>query len=251
MAKEKNKAQEEVVINLDTFAVPLAIIVAGLLIAGAVFFTNKGKDTTTNPGSDTTTNAPDAAGETYPSVATTIGNSPYIGDKDKAKVAIVEYTDYQCSFCQRHLQQVYPEIVKNYVDTGKIIYVIRDFPLSFHGQIAIDSANAAHCVNEIAGKDVYAKYHEQIFLAADVAALSSTAKSLGVDMGKYDKCMAENRYKDVIGADIADGTSAGVTGTPGFVIGVIKDGGIVEGKRVDGAYPYETFQSILDEMLAK
>lgn len=251
MAKEEKKKQEEVVINLDSFAVPLAIVIAGLLIAGAVFFTNKGKDTTPTNGSDTTTNAPDTNGDTYPSVTTTISDSPYLGNKDKVKVAIVEFTDYQCSFCQRHLQEVFPEIVKNYVDTGKIIYVIRDFPLSFHGQIAIDSANAAHCVNEIGGKDAYTKYHEQIFAVADTAALSSAAQALGVDMAKYNTCMSENRYKGKIDADIADGTKAGVTGTPGFVIGVLKDDGTVEGKRVDGAYPYDTFKTILDEMLAK
>ena len=70
-------------------------------------------------------------------------------------------------------------------------------------------------------------------------------------MTKFTACMTENRYKDDIDADTADGSAAGVTGTPGFVIGVLKDDGTVEGKRVDGAYPYDTFKTILDEMLAK
>jgi protein-disulfide isomerase len=251
MSKEEKKKQEEVVINLDSFAVPLAIVIAGVIIAGAVFFTNKDKDSSNVAGSDTTTGTDSNPGETYPSVSTTIDDDPYIGNKDSAKVAIVEFTDYQCPYCFRHIEEVYPDIVKDYVDTGKIIYVFRDFPLSFHGQIAIDSANAAQCVYEISGTDTFSKYHDQIFEVADASVLSDKARELGVDMTKFTACMTENRYKDDIDADIADGSKAGVTGTPGFVIGVLKDDGTVEGKRVDGAYPYDTFKTILDEMLAK
>ncbi len=243
---KESKKNDEIVINLDTFAIPAAIVVAGLIIAGAIFFTNKGKDST-----DTGTNGdtPPAAQEEFLAATTTIGDSPYLGDIKKAKVAIVEYTDFQCPYCSRHTAETEPSIIKDYVDTGKIIYVVRSFPLDFHGQIAIDSANAALCVNEIGGNSKFFEYYKQIFEKASTAELATIAQGLGINMAKYNTCMTENRYKDQIAKDMADGASAGVQGTPGFVIGVLDKDGNVEGKLVAGAYPYESFKAIIDEML--
>ena len=260
MAKEKVKAKSpvkakkvvesgsnEIVLNLDSFIVPLSIVLAGIIIAGAIFFTNKG--TSGSNLGDTDSNNPAAEQEDFPPAETTIVDAPYIGDKSKAKVAIVEFNDYQCSFCQRHDQETKDEIVKNYIDTGKAIYVFREFPLDFHGQIAVDSANAALCVNEIAGIDAFLKFHSDAFLIASNDDLTKIAQDLGVDMNKYNTCVAENRYQADIDKGLADGISAGVQGTPGFVVGVLDKDGNVKGKLVAGAYPYDLFSQIIEEML--
>lgn len=244
---KESKKNDEIVINLDTFAIPAAIVVAGLIIAGAIFFTNKGKDTST----DTNANPDTANQEEFPAATTTIGDSPYLGDIKKAKVALVEYTDFQCPYCARHASDTEPSIIKDYVDTGKIIYVVRSFPLDFHGQIAIDSANAALCVNEIGGDSKFFDYYKLIFEKASTAELATIAQGLNINMDKYNTCMTENRYQDQITQDMADGAAAGVQGTPGFVIGVLDKDGNVEGKLIAGAYPYESFQAIIDEMLDK
>ena len=223
---------------------------AGIIIAGAIYFTNKGNtaDTAdTKAGTDTA----QAQEEEFPSATTTIGDSPYLGDIKKAKVALVEFTDYQCPYCERHATDTKPSILTEYVDTGKIVYVVRNFPLDFHGQIAVDSANAGLCVNELLGAKAYFDFYSQAFSLTSTDELASIAQGLGVDMGKYNTCMSESRYKDQIEADTADGTKAGVQGTPGFVIGVLDDDGNLEGKLIAGAYPYESFKAIIDEMLEK
>lgn len=252
--KESSPKKEEIVINLDTILIPAAIILAGVIIALSIFFTNKGDndtdvaETTTGTESEAPSGAPQ---EEFPAAKTVIGNSPYLGDRKKAKVALVEYTDFQCPYCQRHATETKPSILKDYVDTGKIIYVVRNFPLDFHGEIAVQSANAGLCVNELGGASKYFEFYNQSFAKKSVEELAAVAQGLGVNMDKYNTCMNENRYKDQIDKDLADGQKAGVQGTPGFIIGVLDKDGNVEGKFIAGAYPYESFKAIIDEMLEK
>lgn len=249
MPKEKKqKAQEsdEIVLNLDSFVVPLSIVLAGVIIAGAIFFTNSKNG---NPSVEGTSNPNNAAQEEFPAAETTISDAPFLGDRSKAKVAIVEYTDYQCPYCQRHDQETKSQLIKEYVDTGKAIYVFRDFPLDFHGQIAIDSANAALCVNEIGGIGKFVEYHSKIFMVENNEALTKAAQDLGIDMNKFNTCMTEQRYADKIDQGLSDGMKAGVQGTPGFVVGVLDKDGNVKGKLIAGAYPFASFEQILKEYL--
>jgi len=248
------KEEKEIVIDIDKIILPLSIFLAGLLIALSIFLTNNGsKNSCTTPTVEGTTGTTDTgAQEEFPAAKTVIGNSPYIGDIKKAKVALVEYTDLQCPYCQRHATETEPQIVSEYVDTGKIIYVVRSFPLvSLHGELATQSANAVLCVNELGGRDKFYEFYKQAFAKASVDELAQVAQSVGVDMNKYNTCMSENRYKDQIDQEIQDGTNAGIQGTPGFVIGVLDKDGNVDGKMIAGAYPYESFKAIIDEMLAK
>jgi len=252
------KEEKEIVIDIDKIILPLSIFIAGLLIALSIFLTNNGSNGNDTTGSDaagttdTIDNTDTGAQEEFPAAKTVIGNSPYIGDIKKAKVAVVEYTDLQCPYCQRHATETEPQIVSEYVDTGKIIYVVRSFPLeSLHGELATQSANAVLCVNELGGRDKFYEFYKQAFAKASVDELAQVAQSVGVDMNKYNTCMSENRYKDQIDQEIQDGTNAGVQGTPGFVIGVLDKDGNVDGKMIAGAYPYESFKAIIDEMLAK
>ncbi len=96
-----------------------------------------------------------------------IGKSPVLGDKN-AKVTIIEFSDYECPFCGRHYQQTYPQIKKNYIDTGKVKMSFKDFPLSFH-QSAQKAAEAARCAGD-QGK--YWEMHDKLY---------SNQESLGVD----------------------------------------------------------------------
>ena len=253
--ESKPKEEEkEIVIDIDKIILPLSIFIAGLLIALSIFLTNNGsKNNGTTPTVEGTTGTTDTgAQEEFPAAKTVIGNSPYLGNIKKAKVAVVEYTDLQCPYCQRHATETEPQIMSEYVDTGKVIYVVRSFPLeSLHGELATQSANAVLCVNELGGRDKFYEFYKQAFAKASVDELAQVAQSVGVDMNKYNTCMSENRYKDQIDQEIQDGTNAGIQGTPGFVIGVLDKDGNVDGKMIAGAYPYESFKAIIDEMLAK
>ncbi len=166
-----------------------------------------------------------------------------------AVLTIVEYTDYQCPYCARHAKSVLPEIQKNYVDTGKVRYVLRDFPLPFHNN-ASKAAEAAHCAGD-QGK--YWEMHDLLFnnqQALGPDKLPEYAKTIGIDVGKFDACLASNSYKQRVDANINDGTKAGISGTPSFVIGYTEaDGSEVKGaKLIRGAVGYAVFQQAFDEM---
>lgn len=168
--------------------------------------------------------------------------------KDSATVTVIEFTDYQCPFCSRHYEQTMPEIVKNYVDTGKVKYVVRDFPLSFHPN-AHKAAEAAECAGE-QGK--YFEMHAKLFAEQGAwsgetdasATFKKYAKALGLK-SSFDSCLDDGDQAAEVDADLAAGSAAGISGTPGFWI--VSDSG--ESKSISGAYPYATFQAAIDAML--
>ena len=94
------------------------------------------------------------------SVTTSVDDDPVKGDVNNAQVAVVEFSDYECPFCQRFHQGAYSDIISNYVDTGDAVFVYRDFPLSFHEPKASEAASAANCIQEIAGDDAYFEYSQ-------------------------------------------------------------------------------------------
>ncbi len=247
MAKTKvtKSKKEEKVINLDSFAVPIAIVIAGLIIAFAVYFTNSraNQGATTDLKKETTTQE-EGTKEESTSATVSIGDDPYIGDKSKAKIAIVEFSDYKCGHCQSHSSQVFPEIKKNYIDTGKVIYVYKEYPLSNSG-VGYTTALAGACVFEQVGAEKFSQFHKDAFNTSTDADVRNLAISLGVDGGKYDSCLSSAKYKDEIEADRDEGTAAGITGTPGFVVGVIGDDGKVTGELIKGAYPFSTFEKVI------
>jgi protein-disulfide isomerase len=101
------------------------------------------------------------AGET---VSTTpIDGDPVKGDTNKAKVAVVEFSDYECPFCQRFHQTTFDQLVEEYVDAGKVIYVYKDFPLSFHDPVATEEAMAAQCIYDMKGDDAFFTFASAIY----------------------------------------------------------------------------------------
>lgn len=178
-----------------------------------------------------------------------VSSDPSKGSAD-AKLTLVEFTDYQCPFCARHVKAVMPQVLKNYVDTGKVYYVIRDFPLSFHKN-AKDAAYAAHCAGE-QGK--YWEMHDLLFdnqkaLAKDK--LSEHAATLELDVAAFDECMGSDRYVEKVANSLKDGKKAGIRGTPSFVVGMAQDGGKkVKGTKViRGAVGFNVFKGVIDDML--
>tara|TARA_Y100000310_G_scaffold332141_1_gene407152 strand:+ start:1120 stop:2127 length:1008 start_codon:yes stop_codon:yes gene_type:complete len=164
------------------------------------------------------------------------------GDSN-AKVTIIEFSDYECPFCGRHFTQTLPQIISEYVDTGKVRIVYRDFPLGFH-QNAQKAAEATECVGE-EGDNKYWEYHDILFNnqnALDVASLKKYAGEVGVDIEKFNNCLDSGQMTSEVQKDMADGQAAGVSGTPGFLI---------NGRLVSGAQPFSAFKQIIDEELAK
>ncbi|WKZ30843.1 MAG: thioredoxin domain-containing protein [Candidatus Dojkabacteria bacterium] len=100
--------------------------------------------------------------DAWPTGKTSLDDDAYKGNKDDAQYAIVEFSDFECPFCQRHYQQTYSSIIDGYVDNGKAVYAFRDFPLSFHPK-AVPAAVAANCVMDQKGAEGYFQMHDKIF----------------------------------------------------------------------------------------
>jgi protein-disulfide isomerase len=145
-----------------------------------------------------------------------------------------------------------PRLQREYIDTGKIRYVARDFPLeSIHPQ-AFEAAEAAHCAGD---QKAFWEMHGRLFANQRALApsdLSAHAQALGLDQRAFEACLASGKYEPRVRQDLADGQKAGVTGTPSFFLGVIQpDGSRVNVVRVlKGAQPYAAFKEAIDTLLA-
>lgn len=167
-----------------------------------------------------------------------------LGDSS-AKVTIVEFTDYQCPFCQRAFQDTYPQIKEKYVDTGKVFYVTRDLPLAFHGN-AEPAALAARCAGD-QGK--YLEMHDKLFDNQDEWIVGEPgdkfagyAGELGLDGGSFASCYGEEKFSEEIANDLALAGRVGATGTPTFFI---------NGIQVVGAQPISAFEQVIEAELSK
>ena len=155
-----------------------------------------------------------------------------------APVTIVEYTDYQCPYCARYAAETFPAMLTEMIDTGRVRYVIKDFPLdNIHPQ-ARAAAVAARCAGE---QDAYWPMHDALFaqqgewsgqdaLLNDI--LAATAAELGLDGDAFAACLADGRYDAAIQANQDEGFALGVNGTPAFFI---------DGFPISGAQPFDLF----------
>jgi protein-disulfide isomerase len=179
-----------------------------------------------------------------------IDGAPFLGQKD-AKVTLVEFSDYQCPFCGRNFQQTFPQVVSEYVKTGKIRYVFRDFPLESIHPLAFKASEAARCAGE-QGK--YWEMHDKLFsnqTALAVDNLKEYAKTSGVDVEKFKSCLESGKEAAGIRADIAEGQQIGARGTPGFFLGLTQPNAATfkAVKFINGAQPYAEFKAAIEGLL--
>ena len=166
---------------------------------------------------------------------------------DKAKYAIIEFSDYQCSFCARHSKNVLPQIKKEFIDTGLVLYNLRDYPLSFH-HAAEGAAIAARCAGE---QGQYWGMHAQLHAnqgKLGLAFYQESAKGLGLDKKAFDQCLMTQKKLKQVQQDLAYGNSLGVTGTPKFFVGKIKGETITEVTVISGAQQYSAFKGAIDKL---
>ena len=184
-----------------------------------------------------------------------VDDDPVLGDKN-APITLIEFSDYECPFCKRHFEQALPEIKKDYIDTGKVKLVFRDYPLSFHDPMATTEAIAANCAREQGGDPAYFRYHDEIFKRTKSNGngltkenLYTISTDLGLNTVNLTSCVESEKYKDEVAKDFADGSAVGVSGTPGFFIGKSTADGKITGTPLVGAQPYSAFKIIIDQML--
>lgn len=188
-------------------------------------------------------------------VKVSIDDDPVLGDKD-AKVTIIEFSDYECPFCKRHFDQTLPQLVKEYIDTGKAKLVFRDLPLSFHDPMATTEAIAANCARVQGDDSTYFKYHDEIFKRTKSNGnglnkddLYKMSDDLKLNTQKLKACLDDPKQKEEVQKDLTDAGSVGASGTPAFFIGKSTDDGTIEAVLTSGAQPFSVFKTIIDELL--
>lgn len=178
-------------------------------------------------------------------VDVSVGHLPVKG-KDNAKVTIVEFADFRCPFCEKFFTDVESQIIKDYVDSGKVKFAFRHY--QFLGPASITAGNAAECANE-QGK--FWEYHDWLYknqpAESDTSMytidkLTQAAQSLGVNTDKFSSCLSSTKYAKNVSDDLAEGQKIGVNGTPAT---------FVNGQLVSGAQPYANFKTLIDAELAK
>lgn len=182
-------------------------------------------------------------------VVFTSNGSPYFGDPS-APITLVEFGDYQCFFCNKFFHETEPTLFKDYVETGKVKVIFKDYTII--GPDSLIAANAAHCADD-QGK--FWNYHDILYSNwtgenngwAASENLFRFANELELDMEKFSVCMTELRHQVIIEGSNQDAKTLGLTGTPGFFV-IGPDNKIT---KISGAQPYAVFQQIFDSELQK
>lgn len=178
-----------------------------------------------------------------------VADAPTLGRAD-APVTIVEFSDYQCPFCQRFFATTLPALKRDYIETGKLRYVFRDFPMEQLHPHARKAAEAAHCAGE---QGRFWEMHDMMFqnrAALGVPQLIEYSRTIGLDTAAFEACLSSARHSARIERSLTDGAAAGARGTPSFVVGKTQPD-TVEGTFIRGAQPLETFRRIIDQLLAE
>lgn len=170
-----------------------------------------------------------------------------------AKVTVLEFTDYQCPFCNRHFRDTMPQIENDYVKTGKVQYVLRDLPLESIHPLALKAAEAANCSGE-QGK--YWEMHDQLFAnqnALGANDLRNHARAVGLDSTKFLLCLESGKFISKVRKDQAEAERQGINGTPTFFIGLSDPKGseLKAVRKIVGAQNYAAFKAAIEALLAQ
>ena len=170
--------------------------------------------------------------------------------KADAPVVMVEFVDFQCGFCRKFHLSTFDTLRSRYIDTGKLRYVLKNLPLSFHRH-AHGSAIAARCAADVGGSIAYWRLVDALFLNQrnlSAPVVERLVEEIGVDQIRFGACVNDPRIAALVAKDVEEAARAGITGTPGFVVGTA-NGDVVTGVRIRGAQPDAVFTAKIDGLL--
>ncbi|CAN5125988.1 hypothetical protein BH11PAT1_BH11PAT1_1110 [soil metagenome] len=229
----------------------MALLISSFLLGmltTKISYLEKNDTNTLTQGITTTGVTPGAPAPSTPPQKVNVkqGHLPILGNKD-AKITIVEFSDFQCPFCKRFEDETWAQLKKEYIDTGKAKLAFRQFPLTSIHPNAQKSAEASECANE-QGK--FWEMHDTLFKNQDTWAPKSAADvvidfttyagELGLNTDQFSGCVSSGKFAKAVTDDAAEGSTAGVTGTPAFII---------NGYLLVGAQPLSAFKAQIDPLL--
>ena len=183
-----------------------------------------------------------------PTIASFYDNaSPIIGNPN-APLTLVEFGDYQCTFCKKFFHETEKSILINYVETGKVKMLFKDFIVV--NEDSVNAASAAHCAND---QKMFWQYHSTLYNNwdgegtgwASFERLHQFASTLGLDMDKFSECMSKSKWKELVDSSKVDGRTLGVSATPTFFI-IDQNNKVL---KITGAQHYDVFQEVFDSLL--
>ncbi len=234
----------------NNLGIPIAIVVAAALIAGAIYLGggNSSKTAGVNiPNPDDLA----AGAVTAEKVVAPVTKDDHIRGNPNAPIVIVEYSDYDCPFC-KNFHETMNQIMAEYGAGGKVAWVYRHFPLAQLHPNASKIAAASECVTELAGNDAFWKFSDLVFSERGVneptnlARLTEFAQSAGADKSKFELCYNSGKYNDKISADVTAAIAAGAQGTPYSIMMVGNQQG-----PINGAQPFGTVKQMIDTVIGQ
>lgn len=221
------------------YALPITIVVAGALIAGAVFLA--GKSSTPTTGNNNNGQVTDARGYTP-------GQDHILGNPT-AQVKVIEYMDLECPHCKVFNTTMH-QVMDYYGASGKVAWIQRPFPLAQIHSKAPQEAHAAECAADQGGDTAYFKYTDKLLEVTpsdnglDLAQLPVIAKEVGLNVDTFNACMSSNKFNDKIQASYNEAIALGAQGTPFTLIMMGKDSVVLS-----GAQPYDSMRAAIDAVL--
>ncbi|WP_245867422.1 DsbA family protein [Candidatus Nitrosotalea bavarica] len=233
-------------IHLPSIGIGVGVVIAVVVIVFFMFGQGTQKQTVSLPPIQTQGQGNATTGQA--SIHLLIDNtSPILGSKN-APITMIEFGDYQCFYCHQFYNSTEPDIVKNYINTGKVRMVFKDFTII--GQDSVNAAHASHCAQE-QGK--FWDYHDALYnnWAGENTGWASSdnllkfAKQVGLDPNMFNQCMTQSKYISVVEGSLSNAKDLGLTGTPDFFI-ILPDHTVT---KVVGAQPFQVFDNIFKSQL--
>lgn len=237
--------------RFEDLSIPIAIVFAGLLIAGAIFFSDS-RSTGQEAANVNMQNQQEQGGKKAPVSVLKLTKEDHVLGNPNADILFIEYSDTECPFCKRfHTTML--QVMDNYGKSGSVAWVYRHWPLDQIHPKARKEAEALECANEIGGNDIFWKYVDNIFEITpgnnglDASQLPVIAATVGLDTKKFNACLSSGKYAERIQKDFESGITAGVQGTPFSIVYNQKTG---KQMPVNGALSYEEVKTIIDRVMA-
>lgn len=245
MEHETKKPEVQTPAQSTTLTIPIAIIISGVLIAGAVYLgTSKGANTVA-VNNQQPQQVAQQTGDLEKMKA--VASDDHVRGNPDAPVKIVEYSDTECPFCKR-FHTTMQEVMSEYGKDGKVAWVYRHFPLDQLHSKARKEAVALECANEQGGNDKFWSYADRLYEITpannglDPAELPKIAQYVGLDVGKFNTCLGSTKYDAHIEEEVQNATATGGNGTPWSIV-VAKNG---KKYPLSGAQPYASVKQLID-----
>ena len=227
-------------IHLPSIGIGVGAVIAVVVIVFFMFGQGTEKANIQTPGAQSPGSG--TSGQTAQLRLLVDNTSPILGSKN-APITMIEFGDYQCFYCNKFYHDTESDILKNYINTGKVRMFFKDFPII--GQDSVNAAHASHCAQE-QGK--FWEYHDTLYNNwsgentgwASSSNLLKFAKQVGLDTTAFDQCMSKSKYISTVQGSLSNAKDLGLTGTPDFFI-ILPDHSVT---KVVGAQPFEVFDNI-------